>query len=108
MHACVYVRVHDMIELDTVAELSSEPASTRSRINPVVIWDENREIINATAPSKFLPRRIGGKSDRETPGTNRHVDKLYPPPSSRRVPDFAIKRFEMCIECTQDVIYMKL
>jgi len=51
----MYVRVYDVIELDTIAEMSSESASTRSRINLVVIRDENRKIINATAPSKLRP-----------------------------------------------------
>jgi len=55
MHAFMYVRVYDVIELDTIAEMSSESASTRSRINLVVIRDENRKIINATAPSKLRP-----------------------------------------------------
>lgn len=83
-------------------------ASMRSRINLVVIWDENRKIINAMSPSKFPsppPHRIGGKSDRETPDTNRHGDKLYPPLPSRRVPDSAIKRFEMCIECVREALF---
>ena len=54
MHAFMYVRVYDVIELDTIVEMSSESASTRSRINLVVIRDENRKIINAT-PSKLRP-----------------------------------------------------
>lgn len=54
MLACVYVRVHNVIGLDTVAgRVPSRNVGVDARINPVVIWDENREIINATAPSKF-------------------------------------------------------
>lgn len=51
MLACVYVRVHNVIGLDTVAgRVPSRSVGVDARINPVVIWDENREI---TAPSKF-------------------------------------------------------
>lgn len=100
--------MHSVIELDTVAEFrvaaTATTAPMRSRINPAVIWDENREIINATSPSKFpLPCRIGGKSDRETHPAP--IVTLTNFTRRRRVPDSAIKRFEMCIE---DVVYMKL
>lgn len=57
MYAFMYVHVYDVIELDTIAEMSFELAS-RSRINLVVIEDENRKIINATTPSKFPPPSI--------------------------------------------------
>ena len=104
----MYVRVYDAIELDTIAEMSSESASTRLRINLVVIGDENRKIINATAPSKLRPSATykGVLAERE-------IEWLIVTLTNfacrrRRVPDSMIKQFEMCIERTQDVVYMKL